>query len=110
MKFSHRVKISIISVFQYYSTLRHVVKYMESTKHCVSLLLPILEKLSKFSQNHKFLEVLSKKGHFFFQRRVQNFKLAGAKSLQGASRFRGHLPAPLWKKASPVYKTFQMVF
>ena len=57
-----RVEISIISVFQYYS----IVKYTESTKLCLSLLLPILENLSKFSQNYKFREVFSKRGASFF--------------------------------------------
>ena len=60
---------------------------MESSKRCLSLLLPILEKLSKFSQNYKFREVFSKRGTSF-SGGVQNFKLAGAKSLQGVSRFR----------------------
>ena len=56
---------------------------MESTKQCVSLLLPISEKLSKFSQNHKFREVFSKRGTSFFR--------GGCKilNLQGQNLFRG---------------------
>ena len=47
--------------------LRHIVKYTESTMRCLSLLLPILGKLSKFSQNYKFREVFSKRGASFFK-------------------------------------------
>ena len=67
---------------------------MESTKRCLSLLPPILEKLSKFTQNCKFREVFSKRGASFFRGGGQNFKLAGAKSLQGGKQVQGGAPCP----------------
>ena len=77
MKFSHRVEISIISVFQYYSTIK-----------------------SKFSQNYNFRELFSKGALLFSGGGAQNFKLAGAKSLQGGKQVQGGaLLPPLWKKA-----------
>ena len=70
---------------------------MESTKHCLSLLLPILEKLSKFSQKYKFREEFSKRGTSFCR--------GGCKilNLQEQNLFRGQagsgaLPAPCGRK------------
>ena len=96
IKFSHRVEISISNIIL---QLRHIVKYTESTKRCLSLLLPILEKLSKFSQNYKFREVFSKRGSSFFRGGHKILNLQGQNLFRGASRFRGRPPAPLWKKA-----------
>ena len=67
---------------------------MESTKRYLSLLLPILEKLSKFSQNYKFREVFSKQGASFFQGGAK-FLTCRGKISSGGKQVQGGTPLPL---------------
>ena len=102
MKFSHGVEISIISVFQYYSTIKTYCKV-----HGIDLISVVHLCYYSFWKNYQNLvkttsfERYFQKGALLFSRGVQNFKLAGAKSVQGGEKqVQGVSPALLRKKAS----------
>ena len=98
----------------YLANIENAFLVIHSTKiSCLNNVIPLVAvvALASVYQSHvhilvkttSFERYFSKRGASFFRGGAQNFKLAGPKSRQGGSRFRG--APPLWKKASvrPIY-------